>query len=539
MSSSMFDHISEIMERKGCELLTKKEEYRSTKTPIRYICCCQTSSPTRMTNRTTVNNIMKKAETKDGLCRSCSYIKKLSIETVRTAFRDKGCELLSSSCRNTKTKLSYRCKNGHVNETTYQTFTHSNICCKRCIQTQQIEEKWPKVKDLMEVQKGHKLISTINDYINRDSSLKYECKHCGEIREVTYATAKHGICGKNKKPWKRCNECTRQKSRIQPDVLEATFKDQGCKLLTPVKDYTCNTQKLKYVCICGSDQHEISYKRLAKGGRCPDCVPGRRAETNLKLYGVENVFSSPEKREKIKKTMMEKFGVLHIMQLKEYVYKAQETNEKRYGHVYKFCSPETKEKGRKTNMERLGVEYPLESPEIREKGQITCERLYGKPYHIMTEHFFEVMMELHGVKYPMQSPEIVAKKLLSGFRTKYYCFPSGRIEGVQGYEPYCIDLLLKEENIPEENIIVGASKVPKIPYSNPRTKSGSYYFPDIYIPSYNEKNKGLIIEVKSEYTYALDLERNQAKFRACRGNGYRFQLYIFDRAKLVTCYELL
>ncbi len=55
------------------------------------------------------------------------------------------------------------------------------------------------------------------------------------------------------------------------------------------------------------------------------------------------------------------------------------------------------------------------------------------------------------------------------------------------------------------------------------------YFPDIYIPESN-----VIIEVKSDYTYEKELDKNIAKSQASVECGYNFQFWIYDEKKNKT-----
>jgi hypothetical protein len=56
------------------------------------------------------------------------------------------------------------------------------------------------------------------------------------------------------------------------------------------------------------------------------------------------------------------------------------------------------------------------------------------------------------------------------------------------------------------------------------------YFCDIYI---SKENK--IIEVKSQYTYEKELERNILKKEACIRYGYAFEFWIYDpKSKLIN-----
>ena len=99
--------------------------------------------------------------------------------------------------------------------------------------------------------------------------------------------------------------------------------------------------------------------------------------------------------------------------------------------------------------------------------------------------------------------------------------PSGKIVGVQGYEPFAIDYLL--ENYSEDRIMIYTFDKPRIVYKTDDGKN-HYYFPDLYILDEN-----LIIEVKSLYTYNKNIPRNILKRQACLDAGYNFKFMIFDK----------
>jgi len=104
------------------------------------------------------------------------------------------------------------------------------------------------------------------------------------------------------------------------------------------------------------------------------------------------------------------------------------------------------------------------------------------------------------------------------FRSKNYELPSKKIIKIQGYENKCLDFLLKEKR--EKDIVVcGKKHVFKYFFE----KKNKRYYPDIYIPSEN-----LYIEVKSDYTYTKDLNKNLAKKQAVVSKGFNFQFWIFD-----------
>lgn len=120
----------------------------------------------------------------------------------------------------------------------------------------------------------------------------------------------------------------------------------------------------------------------------------------------------------------------------------------------------------------------------------------------------------------MQNAEISEKSSKNSYNLKEYSFPCGNIIQVQGYEPFLLDILVKE-GYTFDDIITSRIQVPTIWY-NKNNKKCRYYC-DIYIPKTNT-----IYEVKSTWTYQKGIEDIPLKKEACIDAGYNFELYIFD-----------
>jgi len=115
------------------------------------------------------------------------------------------------------------------------------------------------------------------------------------------------------------------------------------------------------------------------------------------------------------------------------------------------------------------------------------------------------------------------KQQQSAYRRKEYKFPNDRIERVQGYEPQCLDELIKIYD--EDDIIVRSKYVPKIKYmrlNDEGKEVKATYHPDIYIKSHSK-----LIEVKSTFTYEKDIENNLRKFSTAYKSGYDFEVRIY------------
>ena len=109
----------------------------------------------------------------------------------------------------------------------------------------------------------------------------------------------------------------------------------------------------------------------------------------------------------------------------------------------------------------------------------------------------------------------------SRFKQKEFIFPSGKIEKVQGYEPFALRDLLSL-GLTEEQIKTGRSEIPRIKFTIEEKEH--YYFPDIFIPHENR-----IIEVKSEWTYKCKTDFVIQKGEAAKAAGYNYECWIYNR----------
>ena len=133
--------------------------------------------------------------------------------------------------------------------------------------------------------------------------------------------------------------------------------------------------------------------------------------------------------------------------------------------------------------------------------------------------FKEKMINLACEKW--KDPEYAVKIFKKHGNYKDYVFPSGKTVRVQGYEPDVLDLLL--QSFEEDDLVVGLkniiNEIGQIHYTfNNATRT---YYPDIYIKSQN-----LVIEVKSQWTYNMEKEKNEAKRLACLEKGLNFEFII-------------
>jgi hypothetical protein len=268
---------------------------------------------------------------------------------------------------------------------------------------------------------------------------------------------------------------------------------------------------------CNNEFSKIFYNLYLRGGYCNSCTLIKakevRLDTNLKLYGVENLFQSDDAKEFSKKTCLEKYGVEYASQSLEIKNKFKNTCNQKYGVPHPLKSESVQDKIKTTNLKRYGFTSSMQSEIVKNKCKENCEKKYGVSHH-------------------MQVSEIAERCLKGCYRTKEYIFPSGKSRNIQGYEHFAIDEILKIENVPEENIIIGASNVPKIWYEDKLGKKHRHYV-DIFIPIQNR-----CIEVKSTWTAEKGKDCIFLKQEAAKQLGYNYEIWVYNaKGEKVECHK--
>jgi hypothetical protein len=184
-----------------------------------------------------------------------------------------------------------------------------------------------------------------------------------------------------------------------------------------------------------------------------------------------------------------------------------------------------KEKAKKTNFKKYGVEFTTQAKKVKDKIKKTCLEKYGVEHISLIKEVKEktkqTCLKKYGVETPAQNPDIAEKQSKNAYKSKVYTFPSGRIENVQGAEPYALDYLLNI-SINEDDIFVGVKNVPTIWYLDNDNKKHRHYV-DIFIKSLNK-----CIEVKSTWTAKKKNDNIFLKQNAAKELGYEYEIWIFD-----------
>ncbi len=258
-------------------------------------------------------------------------------------------------------------------------------------------------------------------------------------------------------------------------------------------------------------------------------------KTCMEKYGVESVWQVKEIRDKVKSTVLEKYGVDNIM---KYQPIKQIVHEKVRLSVKNGTFPKLKYNNYNRPIGYITNKNEKEKRIIEKYGQLNYKS--SKIYKTMcingvknkygVEHVSklkstvekrrETTLQKYGVASTSQVPEIASKMTQSRFKQKEFIFPSGKIEKVQGYEPFALRDLLEKENICENDIITGCKNVPTIWY-NDINQVKRRHFVDIFIPSQNK-----CIEIKSSFTVKKDNVFEKQK--TAKNLGYLYEIWVYN-----------
>ena len=148
-------------------------------------------------------------------------------------------------------------------------------------------------------------------------------------------------------------ECTMY-TKIEIPVEHLT---RGSHQIIDVKcDFCGEEKKLDY------NSYWRNTKHLTLPYSCSEkCGLEKRNKTNLKLYGVKNVFENTKIKEKIKQSCIENLGVDSPSKSVEVQNKIKNTNLERYGFTCSLLNEDIKEKCEKLFLEKYDVKNPFQN----------------------------------------------------------------------------------------------------------------------------------------------------------------------------------
>lgn len=273
------------------------------------------------------------------------------------------------------------------------------------------------------------------------------------------------------------------------DIITVNIKDvpKFSQVRISAKCFVCEEIKTPKYC-----SYSLS---IEKGGfyYCSQkCSNIKVRMTNLERYGEEVPSKSKEVYNKMIQTNLDRYGVENPGEYKEFKDKIKITNLDRYGVESVFKNENIKNKIKETTIFKYGVDNISKSDDIKRKKEKT-------------------MKDRYGVSCILSLPNIRDKAQKSNMKVPIKSYNNTNLKYQGSYE---LDFLNNYNYLNIEN-----GKTIKF-YLNDKEH---IYFSDFYLPDYN-----LIIEIKSEYTYNFDLEKNIEKQKYSIINGFN-HIFIIDK----------
>jgi hypothetical protein len=279
-------------------------------------------------------------------------------------------------------------------------------------------------------------------------------------------------------------------------MLTNICDEGGVKLLVDYKDtYITRDTRIIAKCILCENSFDKSLNKLHKQrnfgcNKCAKILKFQRIKTTMvDKYGVEYAAQSQVFMDKMKETSLERYGVEYANKNEEVKEKIRQTNLERYGVEYGLQSEEVKEKRRVSNLEKYGFENPLQRKEIKEKSKQTCLKKYGVEYSLQSQEIKEKIkqtnLEKYGVDYGFQNENIKDK-------IKQTCL-----------KKYGVEYSLQNEEVKEKSKQTCLNKYGvEYPSQNidiyEKINKKSYYIKDYILPS------SKIIKIQGYEHFALD-----------------------------------
>lgn len=208
------------------------------------------------------------------------------------------------------------------------------------------------------------------------------------------------------------------KIKYNYDLLVQTIQRDNATLVGEYKKINRDT-RIQFSCNCGIEHNKIFKCILKQGGAyCTSCSEKLAREklkkSMLDKYGVEHAFQDKDCKEKAKKTMLERYGTEHAMKSKEIQEKTKKTILEKYGVENLSQSNEIQKKIKENSLQKYGVEHPRQLKEIQEKAKKTMLDKYGAEYSLQVDKFKEkakkTTLERFGVENVSQNQFIKEKK---------------------------------------------------------------------------------------------------------------------------------
>lgn len=320
----------------------------------------------------------------------------------------------------------------------------------------------------------------------------------------------------------------------------------GCILLKLKEAPKCKICKTELsLKVAGSVTGDFKVSKDYCSSKCSRADPEaseKRKQTLLKKYGVENISQIKEVKEKKKVTLLENYGVDNPQKAREIQEKTKQTNIAKYGVSSPAKSQEVKEKTRQTNIERHGTDWVTQSDSFKVKASETKLAKYGYEHASQAAEIKNKTRETNLEKYGkptklqlhLSDEAIKAKEDLNTLKELNKTLSCVEIAEKLGYSKCHISKVFRQNKEPikihsessDEKEVKEYIKSLDIVFESNRRSLVPPRELDIYIPS-----KGVAVEYNGLYWHSELQGRKQGyhleKTQLCKEKGIQL-LQIFS-----------
>ena len=208
--------------------------------------------------------------------------------------------------------------------------------------------------------------------------------------------------------------------RFTYNLLQSIFNEAKITLL---KDYSTMylTRDTIIIGKCfnceksfGKSFNNLDKNRNFSCETCTKTVKFERIKNTMVIkYGVEYASQLDEFKDKMKATTLEKYGCEYALQNEDIKNKVKATNLEKYGCEYGLQNEDVKEKRILTNLEKYGVKNCNQREDVKYKIKQTCLEKYGTVTPSQNENVKnkvkETNLEKYGCEYGFQNEEVKEK----------------------------------------------------------------------------------------------------------------------------------
>lgn len=170
-------------------------------------------------------------------------------------------------------------------------------------------------------------------------------------------------------------------------------------------------------CTCGLKldyiKPKVGYKKTCGNSECIlKSSIEKRKETNQKRYGGNAPASSKEVRNKMVKTIKDRYGVNKIQLIPGVKEKTIESNKEKYGNEWSSQSELIKKKSKKNLLNKYGVDCTQKITSVKEKTKKTNKEKYGSEEFFGSKEIRDKINKTFDEKYgghPLQNEDIKNK----------------------------------------------------------------------------------------------------------------------------------